>query len=479
MQGDDGAPAGRHAPFSGLTSKAQETQEEVLARFEQRRAEREVVVPTRNEDVVALLRKLGEPITLFGERELERRTRLRSLLARLDDTALDEATGRAQREGAVLGQKVDVQKEVFFTRAPGPVKEVRTWLADWSLERAMRRVEAQQALGDEGWAALDARREAVEARLRDMSNELSEMADDRPVSSCQCSSGGARLVTGSWNGTMRVWSMPDMKQQRAIHAHDDRITGVAVHPQADDGQQEGGVHYLSASADSTAKLWDAEGRLLHTLSGHTDRLARCAFHPSGLCAATASFDATWRLWDTPTGTLLYEQEGHSEAVYDVAFHPDGSLAISVGLDAGCRVWDLRTGRSVLALEGHVQGVLSASFAPNGYQVATGSSDHSVRVWDLRKKACEANIPAHTSLVSAVRFAPDGDFLLTASFDRTARVWSARDFTLTGVLRAHEAKVMAAEVCAGRDPVVVTCSYDRQVKLWRCPPEDSNGDAHMA
>ena len=48
--------------------------------------------------------------------------------------------------------------------------------------------------------------------------------------------------------------------------------------------------------------------------------------------ATASFDATWGLWDVEAGVRLLEQEGHSRAVYAVAFHPDGSLAASVGLD---------------------------------------------------------------------------------------------------------------------------------------------------
>lgn len=57
----------------------------------------------------------------------------------------------------------------------------------------------------------------------------------------------------------------------------------------------------------------------------------CGFH--FLTQATASFDATWRMWDVETGACLMEQEGHSRPVYTVAFHPDGSLAASAGLDS--------------------------------------------------------------------------------------------------------------------------------------------------
>lgn len=80
-------------------------------------------------------------------------------------------------------------------------------------------------------------------------------------------------------------------------------------------------------------LLSADGVRLATLTGHTDRLARVAFHPMGNHLATAGYDGVWRLWDAGTGQCLAEQEGHSRAVYAVAFHRDGSLAATGGLDA--------------------------------------------------------------------------------------------------------------------------------------------------
>jgi U4/U6 small nuclear ribonucleoprotein PRP4 len=75
----------------------------------------------------------------------------------------------------------------------------------------------------------------------------------------------------------------------------------------------------TGATDNTARLWSAEGKLLRTLSGHSDRLGRIAFHPMGRHLGTASFDLTWRLWDVETGQCLLEQEGHSRSVYTVAF----------------------------------------------------------------------------------------------------------------------------------------------------------------
>ena len=59
------------------------------------------------------------------------------------------------------------------------------------------------------------------------------------------------------------------------------------HPQAlstlEDGSERGPdcLSFATASADRSAKMWNMAGTCLQTLSGHTSRLARTAFHPTG------------------------------------------------------------------------------------------------------------------------------------------------------------------------------------------------------
>lgn len=67
---------------------------------------------------------------------------------------------------------------------------------------------------------------------------------------------------------------------------------------------------------------------LATLSGHTNRVCRVAFHPSGSYVGSASYDGTWRLWDVERKTELLLQEGHSKEVFALAFQDDGALVAS-------------------------------------------------------------------------------------------------------------------------------------------------------
>jgi WD40 repeat protein len=57
-----------------------------------------------------------------------------------------------------------------------------------------------------------------------------------------------------------------------------------------------GTYILSASQDRTARIWNAEGRLLHVLRGHTGGLNSVAFSPDNRQILTASADFTAKLW---------------------------------------------------------------------------------------------------------------------------------------------------------------------------------------
>lgn len=65
-----------------LEEEMSKDKQALLDEFERRKKARQVNVSTDDNEVRQNLRQLGEPICLFGEGPLERRSRLRDLLAR-------------------------------------------------------------------------------------------------------------------------------------------------------------------------------------------------------------------------------------------------------------------------------------------------------------------------------------------------------------------------------------------------------------
>lgn len=210
-------------------------QQELMREIELRRKMKATVVPTNDGEVRRMLRQLGEPITLFGEREMERRDRLRKMLAGMGEEAAVAALGpptdeeMAEVEAAAAAPPTT---EVFYTEGGPALLAARLDIAQFSLRRAAARLAAarrRRESPDEDDAAEVA---AAERQLRTLANQASELGDERPIVGCAFSPDGSQLATGAWSGVVKVWSMPHLTKSLAIKAHAERVTGVAWHPEA-------------------------------------------------------------------------------------------------------------------------------------------------------------------------------------------------------------------------------------------------------
>ena len=83
-----------------------------------------------------------------------------------------------------------------------------------------------------------------------------------------------------------------------------------------------------------------------------------AFSPDGQRIVTASADKTARVWDAATGKPIGEPlKGHEGAVKSAAFSPDGKRIVTASLDKTARIWDAATGKPIgEPLKGHDESV---------------------------------------------------------------------------------------------------------------------------
>jgi hypothetical protein len=136
-----------------------------------------------------------------------------------------------------------------------------------------------------------------------------------------------------------------------------------------------GKRVLTGSSDGTARVWDAEmGQQKALLKGHTDRVTSVAYSPDGKRVLTGSQDKTARVWDAETGQQKASLEGHTGPVFSVAYSADGKRVLTGSSDHTAQVWDAETGQKKALLKGHTGPVYSVVFSPNGKFCCCANTD---------------------------------------------------------------------------------------------------------
>jgi WD40 repeat protein len=336
---------------------------------------------------------------------------------------------------------------------------------------------------------------------------------------------GAILVTGSEDGTVRLWNVATRDCMAVKRDHAAAVNCVSF---TRDNLM------LTASDDATVKVWSLpQFEVVQTLKGHTGYVSEA--HAAGRGRALSSGDdGTLRLWDLATGECLKAME-HGEWPSAMHVAPDGKRAVAcsaffnvmkmwdlesgqvervltdaggvrnklgeivpadntsgVGHRSSARhilfsadgstfatsrdeviLWDAETGAELRRVDGDGWWIRGFAFVPGTSQVFAAGMD-AVRVFDLEARAIVAEATwAHDGDVHGVAVSPDGRWGASGSGDGTVGLWDMTALVASGRPDRHLSSPRSVAVSDdGRR--ALTSGADRSARLW-----DLEGDTNRA
>jgi len=249
-----------------------------------------------------------------------------------------------------------------------------------------------------------------------------------------CHDGVERLVSGSRDGTLRIWDFAVPEHARSLRTI--QLGDGAVWPI--DADVDGGL-FAAVSNNATVRFWDtATSECLEVLNGTSKLMLAVAASSDGRYVASGGHDSVVRLWDGSTGECVRELPGHGAGVRSLAFDSSGTLLASASEDWDVRLWDVRERTQVGRLSGSRNWLYAVAFDPSGRRVAAGGADLTVRIWDISSGGAVREFEGHTGMIRCVEFAEDGRVLYSGGEDGELRRWDliADQHTVLATVEAH-------------------------------------------
>lgn len=205
------------------------------------------------------------------------------------------------------------------------------------------------------------------------------------------SSDGKLVITGSGDGSVRIWAPKDAQclvniaNGIASVGRDFHRGGIICMAIGSAEKTEKLV--LTGADDGTVRLSHIEtGRIVAQLPNHDGSVETVAMSGQQLSphlAASGGTDGKINIWDIER-SMTRCTVNHEAAVTRIRWHPTLHQIVSTSVDGTVRIFDAKTGKELDRLQGHSDGALDVCIIPTLNAVASASDDKTVRLYDIRK-----------------------------------------------------------------------------------------------
>ena len=269
---------------------------------------------------------------------------------------------------------------------------------------------------------------------------------------------GQRCVSGSLDGTLRIWDINSGQCLKTIKVKTGFKIALAI---PHDGKR---IVYGTWSSN-TLYIFDLDsGECLNVLDGHTDRIMSFAITSDDCKCVSASLDSTLRIWDMGTGECLKVLKEHNKGVISVAITPDGKSCVSGSIDKTLRIWDMDSGECLKTLSEHKSSIDLIAITPNGKRCISCDSFNPPYIWDMEAKKCLMKLKGYSFGINSLTISSDGKYCYVGASDGVFRVWDIETGQRLSTIRGINGSVCTPAIT----PDGKSCasgSSDNGLKIW--------------
>ena len=266
------------------------------------------------------------------------------------------------------------------------------------------------------------------------------------------------LVSGSRDGTVRVWNVKRGREACAPLLTESPVLATAIVPDR--------TMVAAVLDDRAVVLWDhgPKRRVIHVEAPDHTAFRAVAASSDGQWVAAGGAGRRLHLWNTERGTAGTEFERATGRIEAIAFTPDGGGIVVATHKSRVELFDRASGQvrwSTRTTCGRIAALYSSRHSGG---VIGGARDGTVVRWSSHDGSeAQRMRPTPERLVSLAA-TPDASSLLIGLRSGKASVFEVSGSREVGLLEGHPGAVTAAAISA-TGKLAATGSTDGSVRLW--------------
>jgi serine/threonine protein kinase len=227
---------------------------------------------------------------------------------------------------------------------------------------------------------------------------------------------GRRAVLGHKDGTVALWDLESGEKLASFKHSDTSIWSVTFAGDAD--------RFAAASRDWAVSLYDAKSPAapVHVFEGHENTVRTLAYSAISSVLASAGADRTIRLWNATAYAPMRVYRAQTDFAAALALSADGGMLASGGIDGAIRLWLTADDQPFRTLRGHGSRISALAFSPDSESIVSASTDGTLKIWSLKDSGTPRTLLGHDADILSISFSPDGRRLATGGGDGIVRIW---------------------------------------------------------
>jgi len=276
------------------------------------------------------------------------------------------------------------------------------------------------------------------------------------------------IVSGDYNGEVRIWNLAERKCSQIVQAHDGPVRGVCFFKDHE--------RFMTAGQDKTIKVWSLDSSAETPYKTYISKVFITGISRHQTEPRFATCGDKCLLWDDNRLQPILEFKWGVDSVHHVTFNPvETFLLASCASDRGIILYDIRETGPLRKVVMKLKTNQIAWNPMEAYTFVAASEDYNIYSYDTRNLRAPVNVHMdHVSAVTSVDYAPTGREFVTGSYDKTVRIFEAGKGHSRDVYHTKRMQRVACVSWSLDNKYILSASDEMNIRIWKARASEKLG-----